>query len=73
MKKTEPLRFEKGDMLRFVSRNEDEEIIKSSNNRQEGILKTNCKSKKRRKEYTVDFVIKSIDDGSVLLIKKAIA
>ena len=69
MKKSEPIKLQKGYKLHFESRHESEEIIKSSNNRQTGMIKTDCKSKKRINEYSVDFVLKGIEMGSITLIK----
>jgi len=67
----EKVKLSKGAKLHFVSREEDEEIIKSSNNREEGIIKTFSVRSNRFKEYTVNRVLEWIENGTVILKPKA--
>lgn len=68
MSKPETVKLQKGQQLHFVSRDEKEEIIKSSNNRESGMIRTYSSKKRKNKEYTVNFVLNLIEDGTIRLI-----
>lgn len=64
------VKLAKGLVLHFVSRNEDEEIVKSSNNRATGMIKTFNKQANKNKEYSVDFIMKWIEMGAIVVTAK---
>ena len=68
MSKTETVRFQKTQKLHFLSRNELEEIVKSSNNRESGILQTYSKVKRKKNDYSVNFILNEIEAGTIRLI-----
>lgn len=61
------VKIRKGLILHFVSRNEDEEIIKSSNNRSTGMIKTYSPKLNRDKEYSVNLILSWISDGFIVI------
>lgn len=68
MSKPETIKLQKGQKLHFLSRDEFEDIIKSSNNRESGMIRTYSSKKKMNKEYSVDFILQWIEQGFVRLI-----
>lgn len=71
MEKT--VKLSKGLVLHFVSRDEDEVVVKSSNNRATGMIKTFNKTLNKNKEYSVDFIMKWIEQGFVTIPEKILA
>jgi hypothetical protein len=62
------IRFQKAQKLHFLSRDEQEEIIKSSNNRESGIIQTYSKVKRKKNDYSVNFLLNMIEAGDIRLI-----
>lgn len=65
----QPVKLSKTYKLHFKSRNEDEEIVKSSNNRVDGMIKTYSAVAKKFKEYSVEMIMRWIDAGDVIVKK----
>lgn len=65
----EAIKLSKTYKLHFKGRNEFEEIVKSSNNREDGMIKTYSATAKKFKEYTVNFIMNYIEMGLIDVIK----
>jgi hypothetical protein len=66
---TTTIKIKKGDYLEFGPTNRTEQIIKSSNNDSNGMIKTFLESKKMDKEYSVKYIKTGIKNGSIRYVK----
>lgn len=68
MSKPENIKLQKGQKLHFLSRDEFEEIVKSSNNRETGMIRAFSPKKRMNRDYSVNFILTSIENGMIKLI-----
>ena len=63
-------KLKKGQYLYFKKSKRIEQITKSSNNADSGMIRALCDLQKREKEYSVKYILNSIKDESIILYEE---
>lgn len=65
-------KLKKNQFLYFTTTKRLEKIVKSSNNKDTGFIKTFYELQKREKEYSVKHIINCIKDESIILYEESV-